>query len=232
MWIKKREICLALTLSVLLIVFSVYSNIKNIEDHYSAVNFGAWETRSTSYGGFSSTGSQQYSKVISETIEGELNKGAFEDVIGELEVLTDYMKGYVKSLLMTYQDGVWSGTMICKVLPTNVTSFTFSARTTIETNGTVTYVNISMEKINASQQNQENTYSTITLYLKEIKPQNGKNEIIASIASALPILTISLVWIAEGLIVGVPLFFVSLGIVVLANRGIIPLWKNTLRKLK
>jgi hypothetical protein len=231
-WITKREICLALTLSVLVIVFAVYSNIENIGERYSAVNFGADETRSKSYGGFSSTGSQQYSKVISETIEGELNKGAFEDVIGELEVLTDYMEGYVKSLRMTYQDGVWSGIMICKVPPTNITSFTFSARATIEANGTVTYIDISMESINASQQNQESKYSTINLYLKEIKPQNGKNEIIASIASALPILTTSLVWIAEGLIIGVPLCLASLGIVILVNRGIVPLWKNTLRKPK
>lgn len=232
MWIKKKEICLALTLTVLVVAFAVYSNIKNIEEHYPAENFLADETRSQSYGGLSSTGSQQYSKVISETIEGELNKGAFEDIIGELEVLTDYMEGYVKSLRMTYQDGVWSGTMICKVPPTNVTSFTFNARATIEANGTVTYINITMESINASQQNQESTYSTINLHLKEIKPENGKNEIIASIASALPILTTSLVWVAEGLIIGVPLCLASLGIVILVNRGIIPLWKNTLKKPK
>lgn len=231
-WIKKKEICFAAMLSILMIIFAVYSNAKNAEEYYPAETFLAEETQFKSYGSPSSTEGQQYSKVVSETIKGELNRGTFEGVIGGLEVLTDYMEGYVKSLHMTYQDRIWSGVMICKVPPTSVTSFTFSARAIIEANGTVTYINISIESINASQQNQESTYSTINLYLKEIKPENGKNEILSSIASALPILTTSLVWIAEGLIIGVPLCFASLGIIILVNRGIVPLWKNMLKKPK
>jgi hypothetical protein len=39
-------------------------------------------------------------------------------------------------------------------------------------------------------------------------------------------------WIAQGLIFGLPLCFVSLGIVLLFNRGIIPLWKNLLKTSK
>jgi hypothetical protein len=232
MWIKKKEICLAAMLSILMIIFAVYSNVKNAEEYYPFENFLAGETRSNSYGIPSSTEGQQYFKVISETIEGELNRGAFEGVISELEILTEEMEGYVRSLRMTYADRVWSGTMICKVPPTSVTSFTFSARAIIEANGTVTYINISVENVNASQQNQEDTYSTINLYLTEIKPENGKNEILSSIMSALPVLTTSLVWIAEGLIIGVPLCFAFLGIVILVNRGIVPLWKNMLKKPK
>jgi len=231
-WIKKKEICLAAVLSVLLTIFAVYSNVKNAEEYYPIENFLAEERQSKSYGSPSSTEGQQYSKVISETIKGELNRGKFEGVIGELEILTDEIEGYIKSLYMTYQDGAWSSTMICKVPPTNVTSFTFSARAIIEANGTVTYINISVENVNVSQQNQEDTYSTINLYLTEIKPENGKNEILASIASALPILTTSLVWITEGLIIGVPLCFASLGIILFVNRGIVPLWKNMLKKPK
>jgi len=232
MWIKKKEICLAAMLSILMIIFAVYSNVKNAEEYYPAENFLAEETRSKSYGSPPSTESQQYFKVVSETIKGKLNRGIFEGVIGDLEVLTEEMEGYVKSLRMTYQDRVWSGTMISKVPPTSVTSFTFSARAMIEANGTVTYINISVENVNASQQNQEDMYSTISLYLTEIKPENGKNEILASIMSALPVLTTSLVWIVEGLIIGVPLCFASLGIIILVNRGIVPLWKNMLKKPK
>jgi hypothetical protein len=132
---------------------------------------------------------------------------------------------------MTYQDQVWSGLMICKVPPTNVTFFTFGARAIIEANGTVTYINISVEDINATQQSQENTYSTINLNLKEIKPENGAG-IAVSLAPVLSILTTSLWWIAQGLIIGIPLCFASLGIVILVNRGIIPLWKNMLKKTK
>jgi len=232
MWIKKKEICLAAALSILMIIFAVYSNAKNAEEYYPAENFLAGEPRSESYGSPSSTESQQFSKVISEIIKGKLNRGAFEEAISELEILTEEMEGYVKSLHMTYADRVWSGTMISKVPPTNVTSFTFSARAIIEANGTVTYINISVENVNASQQSQEDTYSTINLYLTEIKPENGKNEILSSIMSALPVLTTSLMWIAEGLIIGVPLCFAFLGIVILVNRGIVPLWKNMLKKPK
>lgn len=232
MWIKKKEIWLAAMLSILMVIFVVYSNVKNAEEYYLAVNFLAEETQSRSCGSSSSTEGQQYSKVILETIRGELNRGAFEGVVSELEILTEEMEGYVKSLYMTYEDRVWSGTMISKVPPTSVTSFTFSARAVIEANGTVTYINISVENVNASQQSQEDTYSTINLYLTEIKPENGKNGILSSIMSALPVLTTSLVWIAEGLIIGVPLCFASLGIVILVNRGIVPLWKNMLKKPK
>jgi len=232
MWIKKKEICLAAMLSILMIVFAFYSNVKNAEEYHPVENFLAGETRSESYGSPSSTEGQQYFKVISETIKGELNRGAFEGVISELEILTEEMEGYVKSLRMTYTDRVWSGTMICKVPPTNVTSFTFNARAMIEANGTVTYINVSVENVNASRQNQEDAYSTINLYLTEIKPENGKNEFLSSIMSALPVLTTSLVWIADGLIIGVPLCFAFLGIVILVDRGIVPLWKNTLKKPK
>jgi len=231
-WIKKKEASLAVLLSVVVIILAVYSNVKTAEENYSGRTIVTDETYPQNYGSLSTEGSQQHSKVISETIEGELEKGTFEQVIGDLEALTDYMEGYVKSLHMTYRDRIWSGIMICKMPPTNVTSFTFNARAIIEANGTVTYINISIEDRDASQQNQESTYSTINLYLKEIEPQNRKNQIIASIASGLPILTTTLVWITEGLIIGIPLSFASLGIVILFNRGIIPLWKNTLKRPK
>lgn len=222
---------MAIILSVIMVLFVVYSNAKNAGYHPS-VGLLSTETRSQSYGDASSAESQEYSKVITETIEGKLNRGAFEEVIGELETLTEMMEGYAKSLRMTYRDRFWSGTMICKVPPKNVTSFTFNARAIIEENGTVTYINISIEKINASGQNPEGEYSTINFYLQEVKPESGENQIITSIASALPILTTSLVWIANGLVVGVPLCFTFLGIVILVNRGIIPLWKNTIKKTK
>ena len=149
MWIKKKEICLAAVLSILMVIFVIYSNVKNAEEYYPFENFLAGETRSNSYGSPSSTEGQPYFKVISETIKGKLNRGAFEGVIGDLEILTEEMEGYVKSLRMTYADRVWSGTMISKLPPTSVTSFTFSARAIIEANGTVTYINIRMLNIAA-----------------------------------------------------------------------------------
>jgi hypothetical protein len=178
-------------------------------------------------GAYSAQGSQSRYQLITETIEGELDRGTFEDAVNRLTILTEEKNGYVKSLRMTYADGAWAGQIICKVPPANVTSFTFGARAIIDANGTVTYINISIEDVNASQPTQENAFSTIDLNLKETKPSIVG--IGASLESVLGILSTSLLWIAQGLIVGILLCFTSLGIVLLVNRRIIPLWKNLLK---
>jgi hypothetical protein len=232
MKIKRKEICFGIILSVLIALSAVYFNIRN-EEHYSPDLLSTdLQTDLRETWGLSTYSQEtQHFKLISETIEGELKRGTFENVVSRLEILTEEKYGYVKSLSMIYQDQVWSGLMICKVPPTNVTLFTFGARAIIEANGTVTYINIRIEDINATQQSQENAYSTINLNLKEIKPENGAG-IGVSLAPVLSILATSFLWIAQGLIIGIPLCFASLGIVILVNRGIIPLWKNTLKKTK
>ena len=232
MKIRRKEICLAIILSILITLSAFYFNVRN-EEHYSESQIQTDLKASWGLSGTNSLGqeTQQRSKLISETIEGELNKGTFEDTINRLEILTEEKDGYVKSLRMTYQDRAWSGLMICKVPPTNVTSFTFGARAIIEANGTVTYINISIEEIDTQQQTPENLYATINLNLREIKPENGAG-IGVSLAPVLSILATSFSWIAQGLIIGIPLCFASLGIVILVNRGIVPLWKSTLKKLK
>jgi len=227
MRIKRKEIYLAIILSTLVALLTIYSNMNN--EKYYGGNFLFTDSGSTGEKALLNQESQQRSQVITETIQGELNRGTFEDAINKLEILTEEKEGYVKSLRMTYTEKAWSGQMICKVPPTNVTSFTFHVRAIIEANGTVTYINISVEDVNASQLTQENDYSTINLNLKEIKPENGWG-IEIPLAPVLSILATSFLWIAEGLIIGVPLCFASLGIVILVNRGIIPLWKNTLKK--
>ncbi len=228
MKIKRKEICLGIILSILIALSAVYFNMRNEEPYSPSLLDSDLQTR---WGLNTYSQETQHSKLISETIEGELKRGTFEDVVNRLEILTEEKYGYVKSLRMIYQDQVWSGLMICKVPPTNVTSFTFGARAIIEANGTVTYININIEDINATQQSQENTYATINLNLKEIKPENGAG-IGVSLAPVLSVLTTSFLWIAQGLIIGIPLCFASLGIVILVNRGIVPLWKNTLKKAK
>lgn len=174
---------------------------------------------------------EQSYKVISETIQGDLERGCFEYVINKLEVLTEEMEGYVKSLRMTYQEETWTGYMLCKVPSSNVTYFTFAARAIIDENGTVTYINISVERVKRSQEGQEENYSTINFGLQEAKPENGVS-VGGSLTPVLLILTTGLWWIAQGLMIGVPLCFASLGVVILFNRGIIPLWKNMLKKPK
>ena len=223
MKIKRKEIFFGIALTVLVVFSAIYANTRNEEAYMRRIQLAS----SNAY----SQETQQQSKIITETIVGELQRGTFENVVNRLEILTEEKEGYVKTLRMTYQDQVWTGLMICKLPPTNVTSFTFGAREIIEANGTVTYISISIEDAVATQQNQEDPYSTINLNLEEIKPEKGA-DIGVLLAPVLSVLTTSFSWIAQGLIIGVPLCFASLGIAVLVNRGIIPLWKNTLKKTK
>jgi hypothetical protein len=224
MKIKRKEICFGAILTVLVVFSAIYANTRSEQNTYMAT----LQSRTSST--FSQE-TQQQSKIITETIVGELKRGTFEDVVNRLEIFTEEKYGYVKTLRMTYQDQVWTGFMICKLPPTNVTSFTFGARAIIEANGTVTYISIDIEDTTATQQNQEDPYSTINLNLEEIKPEDGA-DIGVLLAPVLSILATSFSWIAQGLIIGVPLCFASLGIVILVNRGIVPLWKNTLKKTK
>jgi hypothetical protein len=222
MKIKRKEICIGIILTVLVVFSAIYANTRSEETYMATLQSRTSSTFSQE--------TQQQSKIITEAIVGELKRGTFENVVNRLETLTEEKNGYVKTLSMTYQDEVWNGLLICKVPPKDVTSFTFNARAIIEANGTVTYISINIEN-SATQQSQEDNYSTINLNLREIKPENGV-DIGAMVAPVLSILATSFSWIAQGLIIGVPLCFASLGIVILVNRGIVPLWKNTLKKTK
>jgi hypothetical protein len=232
MLIKKKEVIAAIALGTIVTLLAVvYLGTRN-EARRSEL-FAVKTTRETNAFVNSerdSQVSQTYYQLITETIEGELEKGAFEDTVDRLTILTDEEDGYVKSLRMTYEDEAWSGQMLCKVPPANVTSFTFGARAIIASNGTVTYINISVESINATDLAQEEEFSSINLDLKEKKPSD--TGVGASLEPVAQILSTSVFWIAQGLIVGLPLCFVSLGIVLLFNRGIIPLWKNLLKTSK
>jgi len=222
MKIKRKETFFGIILAIIVVFSALYTNTRSEETYTSRVQLAYSDTLSHE--------TQQQSKIITETIIGELKRGTFENVVNRLEILTEEKDGYVKTLSMTYHDQVWTGLMICKLPPTNVKSFAFGARAIIEANGTVTYININMEEVDTSQQSGEE-YSTINLNLKEIKPENGV-DIGASLTPVLSVLTTSFSWIAQGLIIGVPLCFASLGIVILVNRGIVPFWKNTLKKTK
>lgn len=231
MLIRKKEIAAAVVLCTSVLLLTIYLSTRQTQQ-YSAplyVSTTGSGNNLKSMKSISSTSQVQY-QVITETIEGELEKGSFEDAVDRLTVLADEKDGYVKSLRMTYQNDAWSGQMLCKVPPANVTSFTFNARAIIDSNGTVTYINISVETVNASDITPEEEFSSITINLKEKKPSDAN--VSASLEPVAKILSASMLWIAQGLIVLLPLCFVSLGIVLLFNRGIIPVWKNVLKGSK
>lgn len=167
-------------------------------------------------------------QVISENVQGELNSGSFEVVVQSLKNLTDYYDGKMPYLNMLYENDLWHGDMNCKIPTENVTTFTFDVRQLISAHGKVTHISISVTETETNQTGQdEQQLSTITIALKEVA--EGSSPIMNQIGIAVPYLVTSLVWVAEGLIIIVPLSFVCLGIVMLVNRGIIPAWKKQFR---
>jgi hypothetical protein len=227
--VNRKEIVAAVILGVLIILPVFYLKMQN--DSLSRQARGTFSLNLQGLTEQSVSVSETQQKRVSETIEGEIERGAFELVVNKLEALTDETGGYVKSLQMTYQDQAWSCYMICNIPSLNVTSFTFGGRAIIDDNGTVTYINIDVEYLEEPQQGQENASSTVNFNLIEVKPESTV-ELGASLGPILAILTTSLSWTAQGVIIGLPLCFASLGIVILVSRGLIPLWKNVLKKPK
>jgi hypothetical protein len=126
---------------------------------------------------------------------------------------------------MGYENEVWSGTLTCKVPTDNVTSFTFDVRRLVNAHGKVTHISIDVSEVEVNQtQTVEAPLSEVNMYLYE--HAEGTSPFLDQLGAIVPMLTTGLVWIAEGLIIGVPLCFASLGVVVLADRGIIPVWKK------
>jgi hypothetical protein len=225
--IKRKEIGAAAILGVLIILTVLYARMQNGSQRMMVTS--SFSSERSIEQSVSVTETQQ--KVVSETIEGQIEKGAFELVVNKLEALTDELGGYVDSLQMTYENQAWSAYMTCNVPSLNVTSFTFNGRAIINSNGTVTFISISVEHLETRQQGRENASSTVNFNLSEVIPQSPGNPG-ASLGPILSTLTTSLWWIAQGVIIGLPLCFASLGIVLLASRGLIPLWKNMLKKPK
>jgi len=178
-----------------------------------------------SFGGSTQQVTQQ---VILENIQGELRKGEFEVTIQGVKDLASGYGGRVPVLHMGYDNDVWSGTLTCKVPTDNVTSFTFDVRSLVNQHGKVTHISIDVSGVEVSQsQTGAAPLSEVSMYLYEYV--GGSSPFVDQLGGIVPVLTTGLVWIAEGLIVGVPLCFASLGVVVLVDRGIIPVWKRQLR---
>jgi hypothetical protein len=176
--------------------------------------------------GLGSTSTVQ--ETISENIRGELRKDTFETVVEGLKNLTFVYGGLVPYLTMAYENDAWSGSMTCSVPTDNVTEFTFGARHLINDNGKVTYISQTVTETIVNQTAlAQNQFSDVTIGLTE--PAQGGSPVLAEIGLVMPWLTTGLVWIAQGLIIGVPLCFVSLAIVMLADRAIIPAWKKQLK---
>ena len=217
----RKELMLALVLSVLVIIPVIYLNARKDEASgympSSPLSFQPRTLGEAKYGNIK--------EVIRENIVGELRKGSFEEVIEDIRNLTFYYAGRVPYLNMIYENELWSGWLTCKLPTENVTVFTFDVRKLIGEHGKVTHISIDIieEEVNETEW-PETQLSEVNISLKEFV--EGESPILSQLGTVLSYLTTALLWITQGIILGVPLCFASLGAVMLVDRLIIPVWKK------
>lgn len=227
--VSKKKIGLAVLLAVFVTTLAAYSNSPHLKQSFIPESR---LTESELLSAYSLSGAKidQQAWQVWETIEGELRQGTFETVVSQLEALTEAKCGYIYSEDLFFRDNLWSGEVVSKIPQENTSSFVFGTKALIETNGTVISITTTVRNVISPDTTDEVFYSTIKITLKETTGAEPP-EAITQILSVIPWLVTSLVWIAEGLIVGVPLCFVSLGVIMLVDRGILPVWKKQLKKL-
>lgn len=217
----KKELMLALVLSILVIIPVIYLNAQKDESFgyipSSPLGLQSRTLEEAKYGNIK--------EIIRENIVGELRKGSFEEVIEDIRNLTFYYAGRVPYLNMRYENELWSGWLTCKLPTENVTVFTFDVRKLINEHGKVTHISIDIieEEINETEQ-PEMQFSEVNISLKEFV--EGESPILSQLGTVLSYLTTAILWIAQGIILGVPLCFASLGVVMLVDRVIVPAWRK------
>jgi hypothetical protein len=224
----KIELVAAIIMTVALSSFTAYVN-RPQESSWESFSGESAEARSAHREALQSTwglGVSEVQQVITENVQGELRKGTFETVIKGLKNVTSSYEGRIPYLKMLYENEIWTGTLNCKIPTANVDSFTFDARRLIDKHGKVTHISISVtETIVNETQYTEEPLSDVSINLHE---NAGGTDLsfLSQVGAVVPWLVTSLVWVVQGLIIGLPLCFVSLGIVMIVNRGIIPIWKK------
>jgi hypothetical protein len=218
----KLELVLAILMTLAIASVAIYASLPRNPDRTMLY---IQSTRSYDSSSFQGTSTQQ---VITENIHGELRKDEFETTVEGLKNLTLVHGGRIPSLHMAFDNELWSGTLRCKLPTDNVTWFTFEVRRLINAHGKVTHILIDVNEVEVNQtQTPEILLSDISIYLHEYV--EGASPFMNQLGTVVPLLTTGLLWIAEGLIVAVPLSFACFGVVLIVSRGILPVWKRQFR---
>ena len=221
----KLELVLAILMTVTIASLVVYGSLRKDQDNRTALY--VTDAKSFGWSPIQGTSTQQ---IITENIQGELRKGEFETAVEGLKNITVDYGGRIPNLHMTYDNELWSGTLKCKLPTDSVTWFTFEVRKLVNDHGKVTHVLIDVNEVEVNQtETPETPLSDISIYLQEYV--EGSSPFVDQLGAVVPLLTTGLLWIAEALIVGVPLCFACLGVVLIVNRGILPVWKKQFRKI-
>lgn len=221
MKIPRKEIVVAVALALTITVLSVFYNTAPQRGEYAFFGMRA-----------ALTSEAERVRIMDADILGKLRSGTFETVVPFIEALTREKGGFIVTEHLEFKDGLWNGEIVSKLPPTNASAFTMEVRQEIDKNGRVVTIQIDIREFTPSQNTTDDKqYSTIKTHLIEEREEEKETpQPVIQLMSVLPILATGLVWIAEGVIVGVPLCFVSLGVVMLIKRVIIPLWKKELSK--
>jgi hypothetical protein len=228
--LAKKEVGVAVALGITIAIFSVFSNLAPQRDDSLGLSLQSPNYESGSALMFAS--SQERIRIMDADIQGKLKAGTFEAVVPSIEALTREKGGFIVTESMIFKDGLWRGEIVSKLPPTNASSFTIETRQKIDENGRVVTIEIDIREFTQSPNTTDiEQYSTIKTFLsEEFEEEKGTPEPVIQLMSVFPIVVTGLVWVAEGFIVGVPLCFVSLGVVMLVKRVIIPLWRKELSK--
>jgi len=223
----KLELVLAILMTVTIASMVIYVSLPRAQDNgFTLYVTDAKSARYWSAPAMQGTSTQQ---IITENIQGQLRKGEFETTVEGLKNVTTVYGGRIPNLHMTYDNELWTGTVKCKLPTDNVTWFTFEVRKLVNDHGKVTHVLIDVNEFEVNQtETTEAPLSDVSIYLQEYV--EGSSPFVDQLGAVVPLLTTGLLWIAEGLIVGVPLCFACFGVVLIVNRGIIPVWKKQFRK--
>ena len=228
--ISKKEAGIAIALTLAIAALSIFYNTAPESDSFMT-NYATSRSELSSLKAAYSIGSAERVQIMDTNILGKLEKGKFETVVPSIETLTREKGGYIVTEQLTFEGGLWNGEIVSKLPAPNASAFTIGIRQKIDEYGEVVRIQIDIREFTISQNmTGDEQYSTIKTLLSEEVKEGGTIEPVGQLFSALPILVTGLVWIGEGLIIGVPLCFISLGVVVLLKRVIIPLWKKELSK--
>ena len=172
-------------------------------------------------------------KDVKQSINGELSKGTFEEVVLKIEDETDALGGYVESEDVAFTDDIWSGEILAKVPQNNSLDFVFTVRSLISKNGRVVSIATSIRDITpTSGTATQEPLAQIRTTLKEISDKPWQLTLPTSplLAGILPVLSTFFTWIVVGIAIGIPAFFTVLGIVLLIDRALKPAANRLFKK--
>jgi len=239
---KKRELLVALIISVALLGTIAYPKTARFNENYagaSSIKLQSSESVLERWGlsqSTTQTPSVENERIrdIRQWIRGELKNGTFEEVVTSIEDETESLGGYIDSEDVTFTEDLWSGEIVSKIPQNNSLRLVFKVRTLISTNGKVISITTNIRDITPPTGTTiEKPLATIRVTLREVseKPSQPLPRIeFTFIAAVVPYLSTFFTWVIMGLVIGLPVYFTILGIVLLINRALAPITNKIFKK--